>query len=613
MYINLITIDLCPGQNGGGVNPSGTLNISENGEYDVYSYSNAVVDVPPVVGWDQKDICEESYDVKNIYNSASFVAFKGFDEDPQIETINLPNCELVKNYAFRSCHQLTTASLPECKIVGNAAFDSCEQLAHISLPKCEYLGFQAFRRCSALTTISLPNVMYADSTIFQSCEGLSEVYMPKLISLSSNMFSACSALKVLNLDNVFKVPNNYFKNISLNSISLSNCRMIGRSAFYNTFNNIRTIDLPRCVQIASVAFYPNKFSFINLPVLLKYNGQAFTNCGFRGPANIGTSVYGVVDYNIFSGVIFSTNSETAPIYVNKEYYSYYSTAEGWSSLYDLGLIKPSENSEENMLYYSDGVLGGNTYAIFNDFSSIISSSIIGDISLSLIAVSLPNCECVWSDAFYLYSSLKSVYMPNCSYLGDGAFYKCRSLQSVYMPNCSYVGNDAFMDANSLSEIDLPNCWYVGKNAFLRCIMTVIDMPKCRKIDAGAFIDCGALQSINLPLCSYIEWNAFSGCHNLSSVSLPNVITVSSYAFSNCTALRDIDLPSCKTLYYDAFNGCSLNTLTIGRSYSYVCSLSGGSLGCIPNSIYVPASLYHLYIKSGNWVQYSDIMHPIPQI
>lgn len=554
----------------------------------------------------QKDICEEAYDVKNIYNSASFVAFKGFDEDPHIETINLPNCELVKNYAFRSCHQLTTASLPECKIVGNAAFDSCEQLAHISLPKCEYLGFQAFRRCSALTTISLPNVMYADSTIFQFCEGLSEVYMPKLISLSTNMFSACSALKVLNLDNVYSVSYNYFKNIGFNSISLSNCRMIGRSAFFNKGNKITTIDLPRCVQIESVAFYPSSFSFINVPVI-HYSSQAFYGCSFIGPANIGTSVYGVVDYNIFSPVTFSTDAETAPIYVNKEYYSYYSTAEGWSSLYDLGLIKPSENSEENMLYYSDGVLGGNTYAIFNNFSSIT-----GDVSLLLSAVSLPNCECVWSDAFYLYSSLKSVYMPNCSYLGDGAFYKCRSLQSVYMPNCSYVGNDAFCEGNSLSEIYLPNCWYVGKNAFLRCIMTVIDMPKCRMIDGVAFGLCGALQSINLPLCSYIGNNAFSGCHNLSSVSLPNVITVSSYAFSGCISLTDIDLPSCKTLYADAFYGCSLNTLTIGRSYSYVCSLSGGDLGCTPNSIYVPASLYHLYINSGNWVRYSDIMHPIPE-
>ena len=606
MYINLITIDLCPGQSGGGVTPSGTLNISENGVYDVYSYASASVNVP-TVGWDQKDICEEAYDVKNIYNSASFVAFKGFDEDPQVETINLPNCELVKNYAFRSCHQLTTASLPECKIVGNAAFDNCEQLSNISLPKCEYLGFQAFRRCSALTTVSLPNVMYADSTIFQFCEGLSEVYMPKLISLSSNMFGTCSSLKVLNLDNVFSVPNNYFKNISLNSISLSNCRMIGRSAFYNIFNNITTIDFPRCVQIASVAFYPNKFRFINLPVLLKYNGQAFTNCEFRGPANIGTSVYGVVDYGIFSGAIFSTNAETAPIYVNKEYYSYYSTAEGWSSLYNLGLIKPSEGSEENMLYYSNGVLGGNTYAIFNNFSSIT-----GDISLLLNSVSLPNCECVWSDGFYLYSSLQSVYMPNCSYLGNNAFYRCSGLQSVYMPNCSYVGNEAFFEAYSLSEIYLPNCWYVGKNAFLRCIMEVIDMPKCRMIDAAAFALCGPLKSINLPLCSYIGDSAFSNCFNLSSVSLPNVITVSSYDFSGCTALADIDLPSCKTLFADAFYQCSLNTLTIGRSYSYVCSLSGGSLGCTPNSIYVPASLYHLYINSGNWAQYSNIIHPIPE-
>lgn len=555
----------------------------------------------------QKDICEEAYDVKNIYNSASFVAFKGFDEDPQIETINLPNCELVKNYAFRSCHQLTTASLPECKIVGNAAFDSCEQLSHISLPKCEYLGFQAFRRCSALTTISLPNVMYADSSIFQFCGGLSEVYMPKLISLSSNMFSACSALKVLNLDNVFKVPNNYFKNISLNSISLSNCRMIGQSAFYNTFNNIRTIDLPRCVQIESMAFYPNKFSFINLPVLLKYNGQAFTNCGFRGPANIGTSVYGVVDYNIFSGVIFSTNSETAPIYVNKEYYSYYSTAEGWSSLYDLGLIKPSENSEENMLYYSDGVLGGNTYAIFSDFSSIT-----GDVSSTIFTVSLPNCEFVGDSTFYSYSNLKSVYLPNCSFIGNEAFNECR-IESLYIPKCSYIGGFAFTSNILLSEIDLPNCFCIGAYAFQSCInLTSINIPQCREIGYWyVFENCG-LYSIDLPVCSYIGTGTFASCRNLSSVSLPNVITVSNYAFSGCIALRDIDLPRCKTLAASVFLDCSLNTLTIGRSYSYVCSLSGGSLGCIPNSIYVPASLYHLYIKSGNWVQYSDIMHPIPE-
>ena len=554
----------------------------------------------------QKDICEEAYDIKNIYNSASFVAFKGFDEDPQIETINLPNCELVKNYAFRSCHQLTTANLPECKIVGNAAFDSCEQLSHISLPKCEYLGFQAFRRCSALTAVSLPNVMYADSSVFQACGGLSEVYMPKLISLSSNMFSACSALKVLNLDNVFEVPASYFKTIGFNSISLSNCRMIGGSAFYNKSNNFTTIDLPRCVRIDTQTFYPSSFSFINLPVIHYY--ADFDRCSFIGPANIGTSVYGVVNYDFFWNVTFSTDAETAPVYVNKEYYSYYSTAEGWSSLYNLGLIKPSVDSEENMLYYSDGVLGGNTYAIFSDFSSIT-----GDVLSTLLTVSLPNCEFVGGSTFSGYSNLKSVYLPKCGYIDDRAFYEC-GIESLYIPKCSYISGEAFNSNIFLSEIDLPNCFYIGAYAFQNCInLTSINIPQCRQIGYWyVFENCSALKSIDLPVCSSIGTGVFANCSNLSSVSLPNVISVGTYAFSNCTVLRDIDLPRCKTLSASAFLDCSLNTLTIGRSYSYVCSLSGGSLGCRPNSIYVPASLYHLYIKSGNWVQYSDIMHPIPE-
>ena len=42
MYIDLITIDLCPGQ-GGGVRPSGTIELSRNGEYDVTSYASALV------------------------------------------------------------------------------------------------------------------------------------------------------------------------------------------------------------------------------------------------------------------------------------------------------------------------------------------------------------------------------------------------------------------------------------------------------------------------------------------------------------------------------------------------------------------------------------------
>ena len=68
MYINLITIDLCPGQGGGGVKPSGTLEISENGVYDVYSYASASVDVHPSASLSETYISNGDYNITGEFN-----------------------------------------------------------------------------------------------------------------------------------------------------------------------------------------------------------------------------------------------------------------------------------------------------------------------------------------------------------------------------------------------------------------------------------------------------------------------------------------------------------------------------------------------------------------
>ena len=68
MYIDLVTINLCPGQGGGGVKPSGTLDISDNGVYDVYSYASASVDVHPSISLSETYTSNGNYNITGEFN-----------------------------------------------------------------------------------------------------------------------------------------------------------------------------------------------------------------------------------------------------------------------------------------------------------------------------------------------------------------------------------------------------------------------------------------------------------------------------------------------------------------------------------------------------------------
>ena len=237
MYINLITIDLCPGQGGGGVKPSGSLEISENGVYDVYSYASASVDVHPstslsetyisngnynitgefnggvitvdvpapqfvtetlnvsangtynpgegvdgyskvvvdvpISGWDQKSLTEGMAETINIDNSASFVASYAFEGNRNIQTVNLPYATIVYKNAFQRCSSLSQLSLPMCSYIEFSAFQDCRSLKQVSLPMCSYIGGYVFYNCRSLSQMNLPVCSRIIIGTFQRCSSLS--------------------------------------------------------------------------------------------------------------------------------------------------------------------------------------------------------------------------------------------------------------------------------------------------------------------------------------------------------------------------------------------------------------------------------------------------------
>ena len=307
MYINLITIDLCPGQGGGGVKPSGTLEISENGVYDVYSYASASVDVHPSIslsetyinnssynitgefnggvitvdvpapqfvtetlnvsangtynpgegvdgysqvvvdvpqsGWGQKDITEKSYEIINLDNSASFVASSAFNGNTTIKTVNLQYATKVYNYAFYVCRSLRQVSLPMCSILYSNTFGFCYSLTQVSLPVCSIISDYAFDFCNSLSQVSLPMCSIIRQAAFRNCSSLTQVSLPMCSHIDLNGFQNC---------------------YSLNQVSLPVCGIIGDNAF-NYCSSLTQVSLPVCSIIRGNAFgYCKSLSIITI-------------------------------------------------------------------------------------------------------------------------------------------------------------------------------------------------------------------------------------------------------------------------------------------------------------------------------------------------------------
>ena len=176
-----------------------------------------------------------------------------------------------------------------------------------------------------------------------------------------------------------------------------------------------------------------------------------------------------------------------------------------------------------------------------------------------------------------------------------AFDQCQSLAAVNLPNVVSIGAYAFQYCYALADVSIPNAEHMGDSAFAYCrTLSTANFPNVSKIYPNAFYSCSNLTSISFPVASVVGSSAFRACENLTTASFPNVMSlIADNAFRSCFNLVSLYVmgSSVPTL------GVNVFTSTPIGGYSE----SAGQFG----SVYVPSSLWSLYIITNNWLSISS--------
>ena len=442
-----------------------------------------------------------------------------FADCSNLTSLTIPECVTsIGEYALYNCSSLTSIVIPEnVTNIGDNAFDGCSGLTSIMIPKgVTSIGDGAFLRCSSLTNIVIPEgVTSIGDGAFSGCSGLTSIMIPEgVTSIGEHTFSGCSSLtNIVIPKGVTGIGGYAFSDCSnLTNVKLQKgVASIGENAFYNC-SSLTSITIPEGITSIS--------------------DDAFYNCSSLESITIPEGVTSI-GYGAFSGCSSLTNIEISDSLTSIGDWAFY----GCSSLESITIPKT--------------VTGIGSYAFCN--CSSLSSIIIPNGVIYIGSFAFDRCV----------SMTSAVIGSKVANIGASAFYRCYKLIEVYnysdldiqkgSTEYGYIGYYAaniYTSTNQESHISTTEDGYVFySDENVCCLMDYI----------------GSQIYLELPNDkSYsIHQYAFSGCKNIKSISIPDVVTsIGDRAFYHCSDLTSISIGGGVTeIGLGIFEGCS-NLLSI---------------------------------------------------
>lgn len=292
-----------------GIIPSGTMDISANGVYDITSYASASVNL-------------EYYGIYKNLMTYGYVSASGSPRYTAEEVSNWCNSYSdIKSLQFAGHGFYGDFTFTNVSYIGEAAFATPNTASGIAtgqfnfnFPSVVSTGSRCFTSNKGLRFISMPNLSTISDTMFYNCTFLQSVYIPSCTSISNWAFYNCTSLSFIDFSNCSYVGGSAFMDCRRMSFaSFLKVETIETSAFYRC-SSLTTVSFSNCSYIGTNAFYGC------------YNLLSFYLLGSSVPTLSSTNAFTLTPISTYTT---STGGVYGSIYVPSSLYTAYTTATNW--------------------------------------------------------------------------------------------------------------------------------------------------------------------------------------------------------------------------------------------------------------------------------------------